>query len=109
MNPNRKPNRKPNHEIHNKHIRSGQGPHISRLQFDVKNTFDNTPELQGHEFKIVTDELNFLNEVEVEIEGEKYGETIQTKAAHWLSKEIAAVVANCEDVEFNKMDFEPSV
>jgi hypothetical protein len=82
---------------------------VSRLQFDVKNTFDNTPELQGHEFKIVTDELNFLNEVEVEIEGEKYGENIQTKATHWLSKEIAAVVADCEDLEFNEMDFGPSV
>jgi hypothetical protein len=34
---------------------------VSRPQFDVKNTFDNTPELQGHEFKIVTDELNFIN------------------------------------------------
>jgi len=81
---------------------------VSRLQFYVKNTFENTPELQGHEFKIVIDELNLLNEVEVEIEGEKYGENIQTKAAHWLSKEIAAVVANCEALEFNEMNFEPS-
>ena len=81
---------------------------VSRLQFDAKNAFENTPELQGHEFEIVPDELNFLNEVEVEIEGEKYGENIQTKAAHWLAKEIAAVVANCEDLEFNEMDFEPA-
>ena len=81
---------------------------VSRLQFDAKNAFDNTPELQGHEFKIVTDELNLLNEVEVEIEGETYGENTQTKAAHWLSKEIAAVVANCETLEFNEVDFEPS-
>ena len=71
---------------------------VSRLQFDVKNIFDNTPELQGHEFEIVPDELNFLNEVEVKIE-----------AAHWLPKEIAAVVANCEDLEFNEMNFGPSV